>query len=90
MFAVSEGKGKLEKIIKSSILLLFPQGRANWRRLSNLRFYYCSRREGQTGEDIRQDIFELHCPRHAPRHDKSHEVTKTHQNPLTVLSMTHY
>jgi len=23
-----------------------------------------SRREGQTGEDVRQDIFDLHCPRH--------------------------
>jgi len=71
--------------------LPFPKERVNSRRFLKKSSNFCrSRREGQTEEDIRQDIFELHCPRHAPRHDKSHEVTKTHQNPLTVLSMTHY
>jgi len=32
MFTVPAKKGKLEKIIKSSIYLPFPQGRANWRK----------------------------------------------------------
>ena len=36
MFAVPAGKGKLEKIIKSSTFLSFPQGRVN---LKN----YCQR-----------------------------------------------
>jgi hypothetical protein len=42
-----------------SICLPFPQGRANWRRFKkNLRSFFRSRREGQTGEDLKK-IFDL-------------------------------
>jgi len=45
MFAVPEGKGKLEKIIKSSILLPFPKGRANWRKCPSGYLRYATARE---------------------------------------------
>ena len=33
------------------------KGAAGWRRFENLRLFSC--REGQTGEDVQMDIFEL-------------------------------
>jgi len=52
MFAVPAAKGKLEKIIKSSIYLPFPLKRVHLRRLSNLRLSAVSAGKGRIGKLI--------------------------------------
>jgi len=51
-------------LIQSGSNLLFPVSVETINNTNVLGDVCRSRREGQTGEDVRQDIFDLHRPRH--------------------------